>query len=614
MRTNGLAFFLGLVLLGAPSARDARGGDLTAGGPAPALPEAEWIVPPEAATLEAHAGRVVLLAFWKDADAARASPWLDVWQETHWKKGLRVLLLARVDAEPLRTLVSQQAFAYPVASVASLGDYEAAAAAGATVLVGPDGAVAWQGPVEELDPALVTKLLRRVKLPTEAPTPEAVAAYGALAERSAEIGAPALAVDVYDLLQKACKQTPEAEAAAEAETLLKRDDRAKAALAASKAFFNLAAGWMRVGTSERRQKDLAKKIDRFLEKHGDTRSGAQARLLLASLRGDAAVAAMRKFITEQGVDTGGGSWRTALPKPPALAFTPGRQYFWLLETSEGPLRLRLMPDVAPMHVSSTIYLTELGYYDGLVFHRVIPGFMAQGGCPLGNGTGGPGYKFARGVRPLRPAQPARHAQHGQLRSRHRREPVLHPVQARTPPRRQAHRLRRAGRGPGHAEEDGGAGLPGRRHEEDDHDPEGHHRGRVARAIGVCLGTPPGFARLHARVLGTESYRGAGSTTSLVSGPRSTETPNGTHRPLDWPQRPCQRHESSYRPGGRPRMRHVPSGWTVAVARSPSSSARIQSQASMPSAGGPASSTRPPQRQPLDQSHAHVLEGRLDVLE
>jgi cyclophilin family peptidyl-prolyl cis-trans isomerase len=46
-----------------------------------------------------------------------------------------------------------------------------------------------------------------------------------------------------------------------------------------------------------------------------------------------------------------------------------------------------------MHVSSTIYLTKLGYYDGLAFHRVIQGFMAQGGCPVGRGTGGPGYEY-----------------------------------------------------------------------------------------------------------------------------------------------------------------------------------------------------------------------------
>ena len=52
-----------------------------------------------------------------------------------------------------------------------------------------------------------------------------------------------------------------------------------------------------------------------------------------------------------------------------------------------------MPDIAPMHVTSTIFLTRKGFYDGLSFHRVIPGFMAQGGCPLGTGTGGPGYQY-----------------------------------------------------------------------------------------------------------------------------------------------------------------------------------------------------------------------------
>jgi len=62
-------------------------------------------------------------------------------------------------------------------------------------------------------------------------------------------------------------------------------------------------------------------------------------------------------------------------------------------TNKGKMKIKLMPDVAPMHVSSTIYLTRLGFYDDTIFHRVIPGFMAQGGDPTGTGRGGPGYKY-----------------------------------------------------------------------------------------------------------------------------------------------------------------------------------------------------------------------------
>ena len=98
-------------------------------------------------------------------------------------------------------------------------------------------------------------------------------------------------------------------------------------------------------------------------------------------------------IAERGVDTSASGWRTSLTKPPQFEFDASKKYFWNIETTQGPIRVRLRPDVAPMHVSSTVYLARLGFYDGLPFHRVITGFMAQGGCPLGNGTGGPGYKY-----------------------------------------------------------------------------------------------------------------------------------------------------------------------------------------------------------------------------
>ena len=59
----------------------------------------------------------------------------------------------------------------------------------------------------------------------------------------------------------------------------------------------------------------------------------------------------------------------------------------------GRIVAELYPDIAPESVRNFIALANAGYYDGLIFHRVIPGFMIQGGCPDGNGMGGPGYSF-----------------------------------------------------------------------------------------------------------------------------------------------------------------------------------------------------------------------------
>ncbi|MGY6519005.1 MAG: peptidylprolyl isomerase [Lysobacteraceae bacterium] len=62
-------------------------------------------------------------------------------------------------------------------------------------------------------------------------------------------------------------------------------------------------------------------------------------------------------------------------------------------TSRGPIRVALRPDKAPVTVASFVNLVRRGFYDGLSFHRVIPDFMVQGGCPEGSGRGGPGYRF-----------------------------------------------------------------------------------------------------------------------------------------------------------------------------------------------------------------------------
>ncbi len=64
-----------------------------------------------------------------------------------------------------------------------------------------------------------------------------------------------------------------------------------------------------------------------------------------------------------------------------------------LHTSEGTIELELFPEDAPKTVDNFTRLAGEGYYDGLAFHRVIPDFMIQGGCPRGDGTGGPGYTF-----------------------------------------------------------------------------------------------------------------------------------------------------------------------------------------------------------------------------
>jgi len=109
---------------------------------------------------------------------------------------------------------------------------------------------------------------------------------------------------------------------------------------------------------------------------------------------DQAIKQTDKLISEQKIDQTKDLWKTQLSQPELLTFSKDKVYFWDLATSEGEITIELLPDVAPMHVSSTLYLTRLGFYDGLVFHRVIPGFMAQGGDPLGNGQGNPGYKYA----------------------------------------------------------------------------------------------------------------------------------------------------------------------------------------------------------------------------
>lgn len=68
-----------------------------------------------------------------------------------------------------------------------------------------------------------------------------------------------------------------------------------------------------------------------------------------------------------------------------------KKYQAEMTTSQGVIRLNFLPDVAPGHVKNFLALAKVGYYNGGTFHRIIKGFMIQGGCPQGTGMGGPGY-------------------------------------------------------------------------------------------------------------------------------------------------------------------------------------------------------------------------------
>ncbi|GIT75842.1 MAG: hypothetical protein Ct9H300mP31_03730 [Acidimicrobiaceae bacterium] len=77
-----------------------------------------------------------------------------------------------------------------------------------------------------------------------------------------------------------------------------------------------------------------------------------------------------------------------------MVIDPAKTYSAEMVTSMGTMTIHLDPIAAPQTVNNFVYLARWHYYDGLVFHRVIKGFVIQGGCPEGSGRGGPGYRFA----------------------------------------------------------------------------------------------------------------------------------------------------------------------------------------------------------------------------
>ena len=80
--------------------------------------------------------------------------------------------------------------------------------------------------------------------------------------------------------------------------------------------------------------------------------------------------------------------------PPSMVIDPKKKYTAVFKTDAGSFEVELFADKAPKTVNNFVFLAREHFYDGTTFHRVIPGFMAQGGDPTGSGSGGPGYRFA----------------------------------------------------------------------------------------------------------------------------------------------------------------------------------------------------------------------------
>lgn len=91
---------------------------------------------------------------------------------------------------------------------------------------------------------------------------------------------------------------------------------------------------------------------------------------------------------------GSSEKRQEFPSAPTMIIDPAKRYSALIETSHGDIVVALDPLQAPQTVNNFVYLARWHYYDDVVFHRIIPGFVIQGGDPTGTGMGGPGYRFA----------------------------------------------------------------------------------------------------------------------------------------------------------------------------------------------------------------------------
>ena len=89
----------------------------------------------------------------------------------------------------------------------------------------------------------------------------------------------------------------------------------------------------------------------------------------------------------------GGNVKKTYSAPPPMTIDQNKTYTATMKTNYGDIVIQLFPKEAPVTVNNFVFLARAGYYDGIKFHRVIKGFMIQGGDPTGTGAGGPGYRF-----------------------------------------------------------------------------------------------------------------------------------------------------------------------------------------------------------------------------
>ena len=135
--------------------------------------------------------------------------------------------------------------------------------------------------------------------------------------------------------------------------------------------------------------DLASKPDAKADTKTDSSPDAKV-----DPNADPVLELIDSYIAALDIDKSEEDWKSRLPPPPRVTqFDPAKTYYWILETNRGTLKIKLFPEAAPLHVVSTIYLTQLGFYDDIKFHRIVTGFVVQGGDPTGTGNGGPGYLY-----------------------------------------------------------------------------------------------------------------------------------------------------------------------------------------------------------------------------